>query len=132
MERMFSMTELSREFGLTTRAIRYYEQEGLISPGRRGRTRVFSARDRTRLRLIDRGRRLGFSIQEIREILDLYSPERGERAQLVHLLRKIRDRRDQLERQRRDIDAIQEELDRLEANCLDELERERAGDGHGD
>ena len=66
MDESYSMTQLAREFGLTTRAIRYYEQEGLISPSRRGRTRVFSARDRTRLRLIHRGRSLGFSIQEIR------------------------------------------------------------------
>lgn len=123
---MYSMTQLAREFGLTTRAIRYYEQEGLIFPARRGRTRVFSGRDRTRLRLINRGRRLGFSIHEIREILDLYSPERGDRAQLVHLVRKIRERRELLEQQRRDIEAIEQELDRLEGDCLDRLAREDA------
>lgn len=116
------MTQLSREFDLTSRAIRYYEQEGLISPSRRGRTRVFSLRDRTRLRLINRGRRLGFSIAEIREILDLYDSAAGERGQLVHFVRKIRERRASLEVQRRDIDAILEELDRVEAACLDQIE----------
>lgn len=118
----FSMTQLAREFDLTSRAIRYYEQEGLIAPSRRGRTRVFSLRDRTRLRLIQRGRRLGFSIAEIREILDLYDDRDGERGQLVHFVRKIRERRASLEVQRRDIDAILEELDRLETACLDRLE----------
>lgn len=122
MAESYSMTQLAREFELTSRAIRYYEQEGLIAPSRRGRTRVFSLRDRTRLRLIQRGRRLGFSIAEIREILDLYDGRDGERGQLVHFLRKIRERRASLEVQRRDIDAILEELDRLEAACMDRLE----------
>lgn len=122
MAESYSMTQLAREFELTSRAIRYYEQEGLIAPSRRGRTRVFSLRDRTRLRLIQRGRRLGFSIAEIREILDLYDGRDGERGQLVHFLRKIRERRGSLERQRRDIDAILEELDRLESACMDRLE----------
>ena len=121
MAETFSMTQLAREFELTSRAIRYYEQEGLIAPSRRGRTRVFSLRDRTRLRLIQRGRRLGFSIAEIREILDLYDGRDGERGQLVHFVRKIRERRASLEVQRRDIDAILEELDRQEAACLDRL-----------
>jgi DNA-binding transcriptional MerR regulator len=122
MDATFSMTQLAREFDLTSRAIRYYEQEGLIAPSRRGRTRVFSLRDRTRLRLIQRGRRLGFSIAEIREILNLYDDRDGERGQLVHFVRKIRERRASLEVQRRDIDAILEELDRLETACLDRLE----------
>ena len=122
MDATFSMTQLAREFDLTSRAIRYYEQEGLIAQSRRGRTRVFSLRDRTRLRLIQRGRRLGFSIAEIREILNLYDDRDGERGQLVHFVRKIRERRASLEVQRRDIDAILEELDRLEAACLDRLE----------
>lgn len=128
MAERYSMTQLAREFDLTSRAIRYYEQEGLIAPARRGRTRVFSLRDRTRLRLIHRGRRLGFSIAEIREILDLYDGRDGERGQLVHFLRKIRERRASLEVQRRDIDAILEELDRLEAACMDRLE-DVAGSG---
>lgn len=123
MSETYSMTDLTREFGLTSRAIRYYEQEGLIQPARRGQTRVFSLRDRTRLRLINRGRRLGFSIAEIREILDLYNPERGEAEQLAHLLRKARERREALLQQRSDIDAILEELEQLEDSCLQELQK---------
>lgn len=130
MVESYSMTQLAREFDLTSRAIRYYEQEGLIAPTRRGRTRVFSLRDRTRLRLIQRGRRLGFSIAEIREILDLYDSRQGEHGQLVHFVRKIRERRASLEVQRRDIDAILEELDRQEAACMDRLENV-ARSGHG-
>ena len=130
MAETFSMTQLAREFELTSRAIRYYEEEGLIAPSRRGRTRVFSLRDRTRLRLILRGRRLGFSIAEIREILDLYDSRDGERGQLVHFVRKIRERRASLEVQRRDIDAILEELDRVESACMDRLENvARLADG---
>jgi DNA-binding transcriptional MerR regulator len=117
----FTMTQLVRDLGLTSRAIRFYEQQGLIAPARSGRSRVFSNRDRTRLVLIQRGRRLGFSISEIREILDLYDPQTGDRAQLVHLLRKIRDRRTQLAQQRQDIDAIESELTVLENSCLDRL-----------
>jgi DNA-binding transcriptional MerR regulator len=122
----YTMTQLVRELGLTSRAIRFYEQQGLIFPGRNGRSRVFSGGDRTRLILIQRGRRLGFSIAEIREILDLYDPTEGERAQLVHLLRKIRDRRAQLEAQRRDIEAIEAELAVLENTCLDRLSEDAA------
>lgn len=122
----YTMTQLVRELGLTSRAIRFYEQQGLISPGRNGRSRVFSAGDRTRLVLIQRGRRLGFSIADIREILDLYDSTEGERAQLVHLLRKIRDRRAQLEAQRRDIEAIEAELAALENTCLDRLSEDAA------
>ncbi len=124
------MTQLAREFDLTSRAIRYSELVGLSAPAGRGRTRVFALRDRTRLRLINRGRRLGFSIAEIREILDLYDSGDGEHGQLVHFVRKIRERRASLEVQRRDIDAILEELDRVEAACLDQLEV-AAKAGHG-
>ena len=120
------MTDLTREFGPTSRAVRYYEQEGLIHPSRRGQTRIFSLRDRTRLRLINRGRKLGFSIAEIREILDLYNPERGEAEQLAHLVRKVRERREALYEQRRDIDAILEELEQLEDSCLRELQEKQA------
>ena len=126
MPETYTTAALAREFGLTTRAIRFYEQEGLIAPARRGRTRVFSPRDRVRLRLVQRGRRLGFSIREIREILDLYNSEHGETAQLMHLMAKLRERRARLEQQRRDLAAIIEELDRVEAGCLETLARRAA------
>lgn len=117
----YSITQLSREFDLTTRAIRFYEEQGLITPGRNGRTRVFSQRDRTRLRLVQRGRRLGFSIPEIREILDLYDAEEGQKSQLSYFIEKIRERRQSLHQQQQDILAILTELDKAEARCVAEL-----------
>lgn len=121
MSESFSIAQLAEEFGVTHRAIRFYEQEGLLAPARRGNRRVYSAGDRVRLKLILRGRRLGFSIAEIKEILSLYDPESGEGAQLRYLVGKIRERRALLRRQRDDIDAILDELDRLEAACTDRL-----------
>lgn len=121
MSESYSIAQLAGEFGVTHRAIRFYEQEGLLTPARRGNRRVYSGGDRVRLKLILRGRRLGFSISEIKEILNLYESEDGEGAQLRHLVGKIRERRALLRRQRADIDAILDELDRLEAACTDRL-----------
>ncbi len=117
----FSITDLAREFDVTTRTIRFYEDEGLIAPARRGQTRVFSARDRVRLRLILRGKRLGFSIDEIREIIDLYDAEPGEEGQLRHFLAKIGERRAALEQQRADIAETLDELAEVEERCLEQL-----------
>jgi len=121
MSESYSIAQLAGEFGVTHRAIRFYEQEGLLAPARRGNRRVYSGGDRVRLKLILRGRRLGFSLSEIKKILSLYDPEDGEGAQLRHLVGKIRERRALLRRQRADIDAILDELDRLEAACTDRL-----------
>lgn len=123
MQKEFTTAELAREFELTTRAIRHYEAMGLIAPERRGRARIFSARDRVRLRLVKRGRRLGFSIEEIKEILDLYDAERGEERQILLLLGKLRARREKLQAQIRDLTAILEELDGVEAQCIETLSR---------
>jgi DNA-binding transcriptional MerR regulator len=113
-ERTYTITELAREFALTPRAIRHYEHEGLLAPGRLGRNRVFTRADRTRLKLVLRGKRLGFSLQETRELFDLYDAARDERPQLVKLLEFLRPKRDALEQQRDDIDAILREMDELE------------------
>lgn len=112
-----SIGVLAREFGVTTRTIRYYEDEGLLSPGRRGHKRVYGLRERVRLRLILRGKRLGFSIAEIREILDMYQSEPGEAGQLRHLIGKIAERRAALENQRADIDQTLTDLAEIEARC---------------
>ena len=117
----FSITDLAREFDVTTRTIRFYEGEGLIAPARRGQTRIFSARDRVRLKLILRGKRLGFSLDEIREIVDLYDAEPGEEGQLRHFLAKIGERRAALEQQRADIAETLGELAEVEARCLAQL-----------
>ena len=125
-ERVRTISELAREFGVTTRTIRFYEDRGLLSPGRRGRTRLYPPRERTRLRLILRGKRLGFSLSEIGEIVDLYDAEPGEAGQLHYLVGRIDERRAALERQRADIDETLADLDTVETRCrgrLDEIVR---------
>jgi DNA-binding transcriptional MerR regulator len=121
----FTITDLAREFDVTTRTIRFYEDEGLLSPERHGQARVYAPRDRVRLRLILRGKRLGFSLSEIKEIFDLYDSAPGEAGQLRHFLAKIAERRRQLGQQREDIEVTLAELDTVEARCharLAELE----------
>ncbi|MBI3452890.1 MAG: MerR family DNA-binding transcriptional regulator [Rhodospirillales bacterium] len=131
-ERKYTIAELAREFDITTRTIRFYEGEGLIAPARRGQTRVFSLRDRVRLKLILRGKRLGFSIGEIREIIDLYDSAPGEAGQLRFFLQKIAERRAMLERQRADIVETLGELATVEARCHERLAAlERSGKGGG-
>lgn len=130
LDREFSISELAVEFGVTARAIRFYEDKGLVSPRRDGQRRIYNPRDRVRLILILRGKRLGFSLREIQEILDLYDAEPGEAGQLRHLLSKVQERRISLARQREDIDSILTEIDRLEHQCLDRLEKaESASEG---
>jgi DNA-binding transcriptional MerR regulator len=117
----YSIRDLAQEFDVTTRTIRFYEDEGLISPARRGQTRLFSARDRIRLKLILRGKRLGFSLSEIREIIDLYDAAPGEYGQLRFFLGKIAQRRALLEQQRADIADTLDELAEVERRCLAQL-----------
>ena len=101
----WSIAEVAEEFGVTHRTVRHYEELGLISPERRGTTRVYHRRDRTRLALILRGKRLGFPLEEIRTIIDLYDVPRGRRSQLEYVLGQIDERRTDLEQRRRDLDA---------------------------
>jgi len=105
----FTISELAREFQVTPRALRFYEDKGLLSPTRDGLNRVYSARDRARLRLILQGKSVGFSLSDIREILDLYTLE-GHRAQLKLSLKKSREQIRNLEKQREDIEAALETL----------------------
>ncbi|HXV22892.1 MAG TPA: MerR family DNA-binding transcriptional regulator [Alphaproteobacteria bacterium] len=120
-ERRLTIGELAEEFGCTHRTIRFYEDQGLLSPRREGQARIFSGRDRARLSLILRGRRLGFSLAEIGEMLDLYDSDPGHVRQLTVALEKGRARIAQLERQRVDIDAALAELRELEAIVVDKL-----------
>jgi len=99
----YSISDLSTEFDITPRSIRFYEDQGLLSPGRKGRQRIFSDRDHVRLMLILRGKRLGFSLAEIKEIIELYDAKSGGRKQLAYFLDKIRQRRESLEQQQQDI-----------------------------
>ena len=123
MEGTWSISDLAREFGVSLRTLRHYESLGLLSPRRRGTTRVFDARDRTRLELVLRGRRLGFSLSEIARIVDMYDQPPGEEGQLCYLLEQIRVRRADLDRMRADLDRTERELGEVEARCRAELAR---------
>lgn len=122
-ERTWSIAEVAEEFGVTHRTVRHYESLGLLSPERRGTQRVYHRRDRTRLSLILRGKRLGFPLEEIRTIIDLYDAPRGRRSQLEYVLGQIDDRRADLEQRRADLDAALAELDRFEDRCREDLAR---------
>lgn len=122
MSDTFSIGELSREFEVTTRTIRHYEDLGLLAPSRSGQNRIYRARDRVHLKLILRGRRLGFSLKEIGELLELYDAPNGEASQLKRFIGKMRKRRQALLEQRQDIDRVLEELDDLEQRCARILE----------
>ncbi|HXH03849.1 MAG TPA: MerR family DNA-binding transcriptional regulator [Candidatus Competibacteraceae bacterium] len=113
----YTITELAKEFNVTTRAIRFYEDQGLLNPKREGRKRVYSRRDRTRLKLILRGKRLGMTLGETRELFDLFDTARGEEKQLRHFLRILAERRRILEQQQRDIEAVLAEIDAAAAEC---------------
>jgi len=118
-EQTFSITELAQEFKITARAIRFYEDKGLLAPSRQGMNRVYTRRDRARLILILRGKRLGFSLIEIREMLDLYDLGDGQTEQLRVTLRRSAERLKALESQRRDVEAAIHELRRA-VTLLDE------------
>ena len=103
--RTYSIRQLCREFGATARALRFYEDKGLLSPARKGQTRVYDSRDRARLKLILRGRRIGFTLTEIQEMLDLYDRKDGNAVQMAVSLRKHRAQLEQLKRQREDLEG---------------------------
>lgn len=113
----WTIADLADEFGVTHRTIRHYESLGLLTPARNGTARVFDRRDRTRLALILRGKRIGFDLNEIRRIIDMYDQDPGEAGQLEYLIAQIDDRRRELERRRTDIEQTLAELDDLEQRC---------------
>ncbi len=122
----YTISELAQEFALTTRAIRFYEHEGLLAPSRRGQTRIYGERERTRIKLILRGKRLGLALSEIRELFDIYAATGNERPQLTKFLQMLADRRALLLQQREDIDAVLVEIGVLERDCRRRLKPARA------
>ena len=125
-EQTYTITELAREFEITPRAIRFYEDEGLLSPTRSGRNRIYAKRDRTRLRLILRGKRLGLSLAEITDLIGMYNSTEDETPQLAECLRVMSKRREALEQQREDIEAMLAEISQFENQCQLELTRRDA------
>ncbi len=121
MQKYYSITELTREFGVSTRTLRFYEDEGLLHPERRGRTRMFRAADRRLLQEILRGRRIGFTIAEIREIIQVYKDPPGEQGQLQLLMKHVEQKRSELRQKRKDIEDTLNELDNIEEACLTRL-----------
>lgn len=121
-EPTYTITALAREFDVTPRAIRYYEDQGLLSPERIGTARVYSKRDRTRLKLMLRGKRLGLSLAEIRELIELYTPTQGLTPQTERFLAALARRKAALEQQREDIEAVLAEINSYERQCHDLLE----------
>ncbi len=118
----FTISQLSKEFAITTRSIRFYEDQGLLSPQRDGQKRIYSSHDRTWLKLICRGKRLGLSLAEIRQILDMYdSSASNNDQQLLVFIDKIQVRKAALKQQMLDISALQEELDEAEQRCKKDL-----------
>jgi DNA-binding transcriptional MerR regulator len=121
----YSISELAREFDVTPRAIRFYEAEGLLSPTRSGQRRIYTLRDRTRLKLTLRGKRLGLSLSEIREIVDMYDTGRDERPQLEKFLAVLEAHRLQLMQQREDIEAQLSEIALFEKRCRKRLAEQK-------
>ncbi|ALO45540.1 MerR family transcriptional regulator [Pseudohongiella spirulinae] len=124
--RTYTISQLAKEFDITTRAIRFYESEGLLNPEREGRNRLYSQRDHTRLKLILRGKRLGFSLDEIGEMFELYDSPIGELAQLRHVLDKIDERKQILKQQLEDIQLSLHELKEFESQCKHRLRQMRS------
>lgn len=117
MSEEISIRELAKEFEVTTRTIRFYEDQGLLTPERRGQHRIFVPRDRVRLKLILRGKRLGFKLYEIRDLIDMYDAEQGEEGQLQSFLTKIAERQEDLLQKKKDIEETLAELKVAEAKC---------------
>ncbi len=117
----YTITELATEFDITPRAIRFYEDQGLLSPKREGsggRNRVYAARERTRLKLTLRGKRIGLSLSEIKSLVDMYESPKDSESQLKHFLKVLTQHREKLERQREDLETTLAEIAAHEAECL--------------
>ena len=116
-KRIYSISELASEFSVSTRTIRFYEEKGLLHPTRKGQKRLFSAADRARLTLILRGKRIGLSLEESRDIIEMYEPGRDNAEQLTTLIGKVRERRITMQAQMRALQNMLAELDEVQLRC---------------
>ena len=119
----FAISDLAREFGITPRTIRFWEDQGILSPEREGSKRIFNRRDRARLKMALRGKRLGLSLAEIKDLIGMYNSTEDETPQLLECLRIMSSRRQALEQQREDIEAMLAEIGQFEQQCRKELAR---------
>jgi DNA-binding transcriptional MerR regulator len=126
-ERTYSISDLAHEFALTTRAIRFYEDQRMIAPERRGTARIYRDRERVRLKLILRGKRLGLALSEIGELLALYEVRRNDKTQLTAFIGMLAQRRTRLLQQREDIEVVLTEIDGIERDCRRRLAAEDRG-----
>ncbi|MBX3663181.1 MAG: MerR family DNA-binding transcriptional regulator [Burkholderiales bacterium] len=127
MSKTYSISDLAQEFGVTTRTLRHYEDQGLVSPARDGINRIYSHRDRVRLKLALRAKRLGFSLSDIRELFQLYDLANDERRQLEEFAIKLERRRTQLEQQREDVEVMLNEINFFATQCQRLLAESDAG-----
>ena len=116
-EKTYTISELAKEFDITTRTIRFYEEKGLVAPLRDGQRRLFSPADRVRIKLILRGKRIGMTLQECVDFIDMYDPAHNNQDQLHSLINEVRRRREQLLQQRQDIDDMLAGLDEVQGLC---------------
>jgi DNA-binding transcriptional MerR regulator len=116
-----TISDLAQEFGVTTRTIRFYEEKGLISPMREGQKRLYSNSDRVRIKLILRGKRIGMTLQECVDFIDMYDPEHNNAEQLRSLIDNVKRRRESLLQQKRDIDDMLAGLDEVQSLCEESL-----------
>ncbi|MFQ2168035.1 MerR family transcriptional regulator [Aeromonas veronii] len=123
----YSISELAHEFDVTPRTIRYYEDEGLLTPLREGQTRIYSHRDKIRLKLTLRGKRLGFTLAEIRELFDMYDTDKSSKTQLHSMIQLIDEKRDALRQQLEDIQMVMAELEAAEQRCVNSLNSLKTG-----
>ena len=123
----YSISELARELDVTTRTIRFYEEQGMLAPSRRGQERIYTPKDRVTLKLIMRGKRIGFSLAECKALIELYDPQGDNSNQLTNMLGKITERRMQLDQQLLDIQQMQLELDIAEERCRAALQGKSTG-----
>ncbi len=118
----YSIQNLAEQFDVTPRALRFYESKGLLAPAKRGQTRIYSDRDKTRLLLTLRGKQLGFSLEECRDIIDMYDPSQSDNTQqLIRLCQKITEHRSALLEKMNAVEATLKQMDEVEKKCLDKL-----------